>query len=72
MTADKHGESELQNFADVEQPDKFTNLNRDDLNDDQNIDGFSQEQEFVNEAPDLGLVEDDGMIGFDDFDDDFK
>tara|TARA_B110000285_G_C15131801_1_gene624094 strand:+ start:635 stop:739 length:105 start_codon:yes stop_codon:yes gene_type:complete len=34
MTADKHGESELQNFADVEQPDKFTNLNRDGLGDD--------------------------------------
>jgi hypothetical protein len=33
MTAEKHEESDIQNFADVEQPDKFTNLNRDDLGD---------------------------------------
>jgi len=41
-------------------------LDRDFVNE-RDHDGFSQEQEFVNEAPDLGLPEDDGMIGFEDF-----
>ena len=51
----------------------MTNLDREGLDDqDQDHDGYSQVQEFVNEAPDLDLPEDDGMIGFDDFQDDFK
>jgi len=59
--------SDLQEFAEFEQPDKFTNLDRDGLDDQEHDhDGYSQVQEFVNEAPDLGLPEDDGMIGFDD------
>jgi hypothetical protein len=33
----------------------------------QEDDGESREHEFVDEALDLGLPEDDGMIGFDDF-----
>ena len=58
--------SDLQELADFEQPDRLTNLDRDGM-DDQDHDGYSQVQEFVNEAPDLDLPEDDGMIGFDDF-----
>lgn len=66
--------SDLQEFAEFDaQPDRLTNLDREGLDEqDQDHDGYSQVQEFVNEAPDLDLPEDDGMIGFDDFQDDFK